>query len=93
MQPTVLINQNRHTALTVATRGKDLLIIKLGKGKLTVTALSLTEIKRQGYQPSDYSPRLAAQSYLQHGAGVSDHAKKYLKKIASGEFSEHLSFT
>lgn len=93
MQPTVLINQNRHTALTVATRGKDLLIIKLGKGKLTVTALSLAEIKRQGYHPSDYSPRLAAQSYLQHGAGVSEKAKKYLEKIASGEFSEHLLFT
>ncbi|MCC7091519.1 MAG: hypothetical protein IT524_06120, partial [Nitrosomonas sp.] len=54
MQPTVLINRNRHTALTVATRGKELLIIKLGKGKLTVTALSLDEIKRQGYQTSDY---------------------------------------
>lgn len=93
MQPTVLINRNRHTALTVATRGKELLIIKLGKGKLTVTALSLDEIKRQGYQTSDYSPRVAAQSYLQHGAGVSEKAKKYLEKIAEGEFSDHLLFT
>lgn len=93
MQPTVLINHNRHTALTVATRGKDLLLIKLGKGKLTVTVLSLDEIKRQGYQASDYSPRLAAQSYLQHGAGVSEKAKQYLEKIAGGEFSDHLLFS
>ncbi len=93
MQPTVLINQHRHTALVVATRGKDLLIIKLGKGKLTVSALPLEAIKIQGYRASDYSPRIAAQSYLQHGAGVSDKAKKYLEKIACGEFSDNLMFT
>jgi len=93
MQPTVIINQHRNTAIIVATSGKKLLVIKLGKGKLTVTSLSLAEIKAQGYAASDYSPKLAAQSYLQHGAGVSERARKYLEKIACGEFSTMLVFT
>lgn len=92
MQPIVVINQHRHTAIVVATQGKDLLVIKLGKGKLTVTSLSLERIRVQGYIASDYSPKLAAQSYLQHGAGVSERAKKYLEKIASGEYSDSLVF-
>lgn len=92
MQPTVVINQHRHTAIVVATQGKGLLVIKLGKGKLTVTSLSLEKIRVQGYTASDYSPKLAAQSYLQHGAGVSERAKKYLEKIVSGEFSDSLVF-
>ncbi|MBP6057118.1 MAG: hypothetical protein KA524_01610 [Nitrosomonas sp.] len=93
IQPTVIINQHRNTAIVVATSGKNLLVIKLGKGKLTVTPLSLEKIRVQGYTTSDYPPKLAAQSYLQHGAGVSDRAKKYLEKIACGEFSDSLIFT
>ncbi|WP_297324240.1 hypothetical protein [Nitrosomonas sp.] len=93
MQPTVIIDQHRHTAIIVAAQGKNLLIIKLGKGKLTVTPLSPEKIKIQGYTTSDYSPKLAAQSYLQHGAGVSERAKKYLEKIACGEYSNSLIFT
>jgi hypothetical protein len=92
MQPTVIINQHRNTAIVVATSGKKLLVIKLGKGKLTVTSLSLEKVKDQGYTTNDYSPKLAAQSYLQHGAGVSDRARKYLEKIACGEFSGTLAF-
>ena len=93
MQPTVIINQHRNTAIIVAVSGKKLLVIKLGKGKLTVTPLSLEKIRIQGYTTSDYSPKLAAQSYLQHGAGVSERAKKYLEKIACGDFSDSLIFT
>ncbi|MDH5480987.1 MAG: hypothetical protein OEX11_09540, partial [Nitrosomonas sp.] len=61
MQPTVLINQHRHTAIVVTTCGKKLLIIKLGKGKLTVTPLLHTQIHAQGYVTSNYSPQQAAQ--------------------------------
>lgn len=93
VQPTVIINQHRNTAIVVATSGKKLLVIKLGKGKLTVTPLTIEKIKTQGYITSDYSPKLAAQSYLQHGAGVSERARKYLEKIACGEFSDSLVFT
>lgn len=92
MQPTVIINQHRNTALIVASSGKKLLVIKLGKGKLTVTPLSLAEIKDQGYIVSNYSPKLAAQSYLQHGAGVSERARKYLENIARSEFSDKLIY-
>ncbi|MBY0499912.1 MAG: hypothetical protein K2P74_09955 [Nitrosomonas sp.] len=92
MQPTVIINQHRNTALIVASSGKKLLVIKLGKGKLTVTPLSLAEVKDQGYIVSNYSPKLAAQSYLQHGAGVSERAKKYLENIARSEFSDKLIY-
>jgi len=93
MQPTVIINQHRNTAIVVATSGKKLLVIKLGKGKLTVTSLSSQEIKDQGYAANDYSPKLAAQSYLQHGAGVSERARKYLERIAGSELSDRLLFT
>ena len=92
MQPTVIINQHRNTAIIVAVSGKNLLIIKLGKGKLTVTPLTVEEIRTQGYTATEYSPKLAAQSYLQHGAGVSERAKKYLEKIAGGKFSDSLMF-
>lgn len=90
IQPTVIINQHRQTALIVATSGRKLLVIKLGKGKLTVTTVSLEEIRQQGYTASDYSPKLAALSYLQHGAGVSTRAHKFLEKIANSEFSANL---
>ncbi|MBL8499042.1 MAG: hypothetical protein JNL77_00395 [Nitrosomonas sp.] len=93
MQPTVIINQHRHTAIIAGASGKKLLVIKLGKGKLTVTTVSLQEINAQGYTVSDYSPALAAQSYLQHGAGVSEKARQLLEKIAAGEFSDQLMFT
>lgn len=90
IQPTVIINRHRQTALIVAASGKKLLVIKLGTGKLTVTSASLEEIRQQGYTANDYSPKLAALSYLQHGAGVSSRARKYLEKIARSEFSAHL---
>lgn len=93
MQPTVIINQHRNTAIIAGSNGKKLLVIKLGKGKLTVTAVTLQEINEQGYTVSDYSPALAAQTYLQHGAGVSEKARKFLEKIASCEFSDGLFFT
>ena len=86
MQPTVIINHHRHTAIVVATSGKRLLIIKLGKGKLSVTSAFLEEIWQQGYCASNYSPKLAASSYLKHGAGVSARARKYLEKIAGSDF-------
>ncbi len=89
-QPTVIINQHRQTALIVAASGKKLLVIKLGKGKLTVTASSAEEIRQQGYTVSDYSPKQAALSYLQHGAGVSARAHKFLEKIANSECSANL---
>ena len=93
MHPTVLMNHHRNTALVVATSGKNLLVIKLGKGRLTVTSLSIAEIKAQGYTACDYSPKLAAQSYLQHGAGVSERAKRYLEQVAGSECSDILTFT
>lgn len=93
MQPTVIINQHRNTAIVAAVSGKHLLVIKLGKGKLTVTPLSIEEIKIQGYTISDYSPNVAAQFYLQHGAGVSERARKYLEKIAGDKFSDSFMFT
>ena len=93
MQPTVLINQHRQTAIIVATCGKKLLIVKLGKGKLTVASLLHTEIQAQGYVTSDYSPTKAARSYLKHGAGVSKRAQRYLQEIAKSECSEVLTFT
>lgn len=93
MQPTVIINQHRNTAIITGSNGRKLLVIKLGKGKLTVTAVTLQEINEQGYTVSDYSPALAARTYLQHGAGVSEKARKFLEEIASGEFSGGLTFT
>ncbi|QOJ19924.1 MAG: hypothetical protein HRU77_03980 [Gammaproteobacteria bacterium] len=93
MQPTVIINHHRNTAIIAGTSGKKLLVIKLGKGKLTVTAVTLQEINAQGYTVSDYSPALAAQSYLRHGAGVTEKARKFLEKIATSEFSDRLTFT
>jgi hypothetical protein len=92
-QPTVIINQHRNTGIVVATSGKRLLVIKLNKSKLTVTSMSVEEIRMQGYARSDYSPKLAAQSYLQHGAGVSVRAKKYLEWIVCAELSDSLIFT
>ena len=90
MQPTVIINQHRQTALIVATSGKKLLVIKLATGRLVVTTVSPEEIRQQGYAVSDYSPKMAALSYLQHGGGVSARAKKYLESIANSEFSSSL---
>ena len=58
MQPTVIINQHRNTAIIAGTSGKKLLVIKLGKGKLTVTAVTMQQINAQGYTVSDYSPAL-----------------------------------
>jgi hypothetical protein len=87
MQPVVLINHHRNTALLVAASSNKLLVIKLGGKKLTVSSLTLKEIEAQGYTVSEYPPELAAQSYLRHGAGASKRAKLYLEKIAHGRFS------
>ncbi|MDP1557999.1 MAG: hypothetical protein Q8K59_01335 [Nitrosomonas sp.] len=92
MQPIVLINHHRNTALMVAVSGKKRLVIKLGKGKLTVSSLSAKEIETQGYAVSNYPPGQAAKSYLCHGAGVSKRAQRYLENIADGEFSDVLLF-
>tara|TARA_R110002073_G_scaffold3741_1_gene24629 strand:- start:547 stop:756 length:210 start_codon:yes stop_codon:yes gene_type:complete len=59
MQPIVLINQLRHTAMIVAPSGKNQPVIKLGKGKLTVSTLSIEKINTEGYIGSNYPPKLA----------------------------------
>lgn len=87
MQPVVLINHQRNTALLVACGRKKQLVIKLGKSKLTVSSLSAKEIEAQGYTISDYPPELAARKYLRHGAGVSKRAERFLEEIANGKFS------
>lgn len=92
MQPTVLINQHRQTALVVAASGKKLLVVELLKGKLTVTALSAKDIEKRGYHVSDYPPVQAAQAYLAHAAGVSERARGYLQEVVGGEFSGLLTF-
>jgi len=92
MQPTVLINQHRQTALIVAESGKKQLVVELHKGKLTVKALSAKDIEKRGYALSDYPPKQAALSYLSHAAGVGDRAREYLEGVARGEFSGTLEF-
>jgi len=92
MQPTVLINQHRQTAIIVAQSGKKQLVIKLGKGMLTVSSLSAKDLWALGYIISDYPPKQAALSYLSHAAGVSERAKGYLEEIAHGEFTAPLLF-
>jgi hypothetical protein len=82
-----LINHQRNTALLVACGNKKQRVIKLGKGRLTVSSLSMKEIETQGYTVSEYPPELAARQYLQHGAGVSKRAKRFLEEIAHGKFS------
>ena len=85
MQPTVIINHHRQTAIIVARQGNKLQLVKLGKGQLTVTSLTTAEIEALGFQVSDYSPSEAAKSYLNHGAGVSKRAKKYLEDIINNQ--------
>lgn len=81
MQPTVLINHHRQTAIIVAKQGNKLQLIKLEKGQLTVSSLTAAKIETLGYRVSDYSPCEAAQTYLRHGAGVSKRARMYLEQI------------
>lgn len=92
MQPTVLINRHRQTALIVAQSGRKQLVVELGKGVLTVSSLSAKDIQARGYTISDYPAKQAAQTYLRHAAGVSKRARGYLEEIASGEFSAPLMF-
>jgi hypothetical protein len=92
MQPTVLINQHRQTAIIVAQSGKKHLVVELGKGVLTVASLSAKDLWARGYIISDYPPKQAALSYLRHAAGVSERAKGYLEDVAHGEFSAPLLF-
>jgi hypothetical protein len=84
---------HRLTAIIVGKKGNKLEIIKLGKGQLTVTALSAQEIETQGYTVSHYSACQAARSYLKHGAGVSQRAKTYLEQIACTEYSGILNLS
>ncbi len=93
MQPTVLINHHRQTAIIVAKQGNKLRLIKLGTGQLTVSSLTATEIETLGYQVSDYSPCEAARTYLKHGAGVSKHARVYLEQITQNQLPGVLSLT
>jgi len=93
MQPTVIVNQHRNTAIIVTSSGSKLLIIKLSTRKLVVSVLTIDEIKAQGYVATDYSPQQAARSYLEHGAGVSLKAKKFLEEIASKPLSGQLDFS
>jgi len=93
MQPTVIINHHRQTAIIVAKQGNKLQLIKLGKGQLTVTSLTTAEIDAMGYQVSDYSPREAARSYLKHGAGVSNRARKYLEDIIHSQLPGVIGLT
>ena len=90
MQPVVLINHQRNTALLVASGNNKQRVIKLGEGRLTVSSLSVKEIEAQGYTVSDYPPELAAREYLRHGAGVSKRAERVLEEIAHGKFSDIL---
>lgn len=92
MQPVVLINQHRQTALIVGESGKKQLVVELHKGKLTVKALSAAEITQRGYVLSNYSPQQAASSYLCHAAGVGERAKGYLEQVAYGAYSDTLAF-
>ncbi len=91
MQPTVVVNHHRQTAIIVTGSGNKLHVIKLGKGRLKVASLTAAEIETQGYKISDYSPSQAAGVYLQHGAGVSDRARKYLEEITENKFSDTLT--
>ncbi|SEQ96456.1 hypothetical protein SAMN05421690_100496 [Nitrosomonas sp. Nm51] len=93
MQPTVVVNRHRQTAIIIARHGSKYEIIKLGKGRLTVTSLSAAELEIQGYEACQYPPSQAACAYLRHGAGVSKKARKYLENIACNKFSDILSLT
>lgn len=92
MQPTLIINRHRHTGIIVGVRGQNLLVIKLGKRKLTVSSICLETISIQGYIINNYSPKLAEQAYFQHGAGVSERGREYLEKITRAHFSDSLIF-
>lgn len=93
MQPTVIVNRHRQTAIIVARAGKKLQVIRLRKGRLTVTSLTAIEVEQEGYHVSDYSPHQAARSYLEHGAGVSKRAREYLEKVVNNKFSDRLTFS
>lgn len=85
MQPTVVINHHRQTAIIIANQGSRLQLIRLGKGQLTVSLLTATEIEILGYRVCDYSPSEAARAYLKHGAGVSKRARAYLEQIIQNQ--------
>ncbi len=93
MQPTVLINHHRQTAIIVAKQGNRLRLIKLETGQLTVSSLTTAEIETLGYRVSDYSPCEAARTYLKHGAGVSRRARMYLEQIMQYQLPGVLSLT
>lgn len=93
MQPTVVMNHHRQTAIIVAKKGNKLQMIKLGKGRLTVASFTAVEIEIQGYKVSHYSPSKAAHAYLQHGAGVSERARKYLEEVTRLKYSDQLALT
>lgn len=85
MQPTVVINHHRQTAIIIANKGSRLQLIRLGKGQLTVSSLTAAEIATLGYQVCNYSPSEAARVYLKHGAGVSKRARTHLEQIMQSQ--------
>lgn len=93
MQPTVVINHHRQTAIIIANQGNRLQLIRLGKGQLSVSSLTAVEIETLGYRVCDYSPCEAARAYLKHGAGVSRRARIYLEQIAQNQLPGTLSLT
>lgn len=93
MQPAVVINHHRQTAIIIANQGNRLQLIRLGKGQLNVSSLTAVEIETLGYRVCDYSPCEAARAYLKHGAGVSRRARIYLEQIAQNQLPGTLSLT
>jgi hypothetical protein len=93
MQPTVIINHHRQTAIIIANQGNKLQLIRLGKGQLTVSSLTSAEIEALGYRVCDYSPCEAAATYLKHGAGVSKRAKTCLEQITQNQLPGILGLT
>jgi hypothetical protein len=93
MQPTVVINHHRQTAIIIANQGDKLQLIRLAKGRLTVSSLTAVEIRALGYRVCDYSPSEAARAYLKHGAGVSRHARMHLERITQNQLPGTLSLT
>lgn len=93
MQPTVVINHHRQTAIIIANQGNKLQLIRLGKGQLTVSSLTATEIEALGYRVCEYSPCEAARAYLKHGAGVSKRARIHLERITQNQLAGTLGLT
>lgn len=93
MQPTVVINHHRQTAIIIASQGNKLQLVRLRKGQLTVSSLTAAEIEALGYRVCDYSPDEAARAYLKHGAGVSKRARICLEQVTQNQLPGTLGLT